>query len=269
MAFTLEALAVGLLYQRGLRNLVLADLVFWLGLGIPLVLVCYRGFIGMGWEATLLIALKQPLNGLFNALLAGLAILAAQLYWRGDQQRSVGKAGLPSLLFHVLLTSILIAGAVPVIVESYSQRLQLEQRGLRMFAFLAGLLAFGILTARFLSQRLTEPLSKLERISQDLSSEIARGIQPQIPDRPIAEYDGLGNSLREMVLAARRARSRIARFQCGFVQCGRRDYGCHRSKGEHCSFQSCCRTRNGLQSRRHRGQTDLGISGASGRAWAR
>ncbi|AHI30097.1 hypothetical protein AU14_11180 [Marinobacter similis] len=71
--FTLEAAAVGLLYRRGLRNLVLADLVYWLVLGGPLVLVFYRGAMGMAWEATTLITLKQLLNGLFNALLAGLS----------------------------------------------------------------------------------------------------------------------------------------------------------------------------------------------------
>lgn len=321
IVFSLEGLAVGLLYRRGLRNLVLADLIFWLALGIPLILVFYRGFIGMGWESTFLIALKQPLNGIFNALLAGLVILAAQLYWRGDEQISLGQAKLPSLLFHVLLTAILIAGALPLIINGYSQRVQLEsfvadrmsdragdiaanlldkpahewsaqlakvpkfyeiglallssddetlvqrgevaslserpgdlsalenglsiwlpggdiptmprwkqgryqvtkrlsganqtvelvmeqpatplvrqleQHGLRMFSLLAGLLAFGILTARFLSQWLTNPLSKLEHMSEDLSTEIARGHQPQIPHSPIAEYDGLGNSLREM-----------------------------------------------------------------------
>ncbi len=319
--FTLEAAAVGLLNRRGLRNLVLADLVYWLVLGAPLVLVFYRGAMGMAWEATTLITLKQLLNGLFNALLAGLIILGMQLNWRAGDRRVLGTAGLPNLLFHVLLTTILVTGSVPIISQGYNQRVQLEafmaermserasdvaarlrdrppgqwgerlsagrqledigvallgpdgqilarqgevasfserpgrlhslesglsiwlpagdmpamprwkqgryqislpldssegvaevvmeqpatplvrtleQGSVSMFTFLAALLAAGILIARFLSERLTQPLSKLERTSRELSSQISQGIKPHLPGSRIAEYDGLGKSLREM-----------------------------------------------------------------------
>lgn len=319
--FTLEALVVGALYRRGQDNLVLSDLAFWLVLGAPLVLLFYRGVMGMEWHAATLITLKQPLNGLFNALLAGLITLGLQLYWRGGQQRILGRAGLPGLLFHVLLTAILVAGAVPVIVEGHNQRGQLEafmaerlsdragdvatrlrndasgqwaeplplgqprddigiavlgpdgqvlaragdvaslsdrpgqlqaldhglsiwlpsgdmpamprwkqgryqvrvpidggqdvtdvileqsatplvqtleQGSVSMFAFLAGLLALGVLAARLLSQWLTHPLSQLARTSRDLSGQISQGVRPQLPDSPIAEYAGLSKSLREM-----------------------------------------------------------------------
>lgn len=319
--FTLEAAAVGLLYRRGLRNLVLADLVYWLVLGAPLVLVFYRGAMGMAWEATTLVTLKQLLNGLFNALLAGLVILGMQLNWRAGDRKVLGTAGLPSLLFHVLLTTILITGSVPIISQGYNQRVQLEafmaermserardvaarlkdvppgqwgerlsagrkiediglalrgpdgevlarlgevasfserpgrvhnlenalsiwlpegdmpamprwqqgryqislpvdnseylaevvmersatplvrtleQGSVSMFTFLAALLAVGILISRFLSEWLTQPLSKLERTSRDLSAQISQGIKPQLPNSRIAEYDGLGKSLREM-----------------------------------------------------------------------
>ena len=324
LTFTIEALIVSLLYRRGMHNLVLADLAYWLVLGVAMVLLFYRGMIGMGWEAAGLIALKQPLNGLFNALLAGLVILGLQLYWRGAQHRGLGTARLPGLLFHVLLMAILFAGAVPVVLDGYSKRVQqeafvaerlvergrdvaarltvepyldpqqwqrqlvaehtrpdlgvalrtpngetlarqgelaslsqhsgqqrllenglsiwlpggdiptmprwkqgryqisvpvvgvagvaevvieqsaaplvqkLERHGLKMFAFLAGLLVLGILVARFLSQWLTRPLSELERISRDMSNQVSKGIEPVLPDSPIQEYDGLGKSLREM-----------------------------------------------------------------------
>ena len=124
--FTVEALVVGLLYRRGLRTLVLADLAYWLVLGVPLVLLFYRGMMGVGWEAAAMIALKQALNGLFNALLAGLLILGLQLWWRGAARLGLGAARLSGLLFHVLLTTILLAGAIPVILEGYGQRLQQE-----------------------------------------------------------------------------------------------------------------------------------------------
>ena len=126
IVFTVEALVVGLLYRRGLRTLVLADLAYWLVLGVPLVLLFYRGMMGVGWEAATMIALKQALNGLFNALLAGLVVLGLQLWWRGAARLGLGAARLSGLLFHVLLTTILLAGAIPVILEGYGQRVQQE-----------------------------------------------------------------------------------------------------------------------------------------------
>ncbi|MGB4361070.1 MAG: hypothetical protein WBJ19_11695, partial [Rhodoferax sp.] len=126
VTFTVEALTVGLLYRRGLRNLVLADLAYWLVLGVPLVLLFYRGVIGMEWEAVALIALKQPINGLFNALLAGLILLGLQLSWRGARRMGLEAVRLGGLLFHMLLTAILLAGVVPVILAGYSQHAQQE-----------------------------------------------------------------------------------------------------------------------------------------------
>ena len=123
--FTAEALVVGLLYQRGLRNLVLADLLYWLVIGVPLVLLFYRGTIGLGWEATLMIALKQPLNALFNVLLTGLFLIGVHLSGRVSGWLS-GRPRLQDLLFHALLTLTLLAGTAPIVLESYTQRGELE-----------------------------------------------------------------------------------------------------------------------------------------------
>lgn len=122
ITFTAEALTVALLYRRGLRNLILADLVFWIFLGLPLILLFYHGIIGMEWQSTLLVALKQPLNGLFNALIAGIILLSVQTAFRPTMLTGRFRPSLFELLFHVLLCSILLAGAIPIIVESNAQR---------------------------------------------------------------------------------------------------------------------------------------------------
>lgn len=122
VTFTAEALTVALLYRRGMRNLILADLVFWVFLGLPLILLFYHGIIGMEWQSTLLVALKQPLNGLFNALIAGIILLAVQTAFRTTRLTGRFRPSLSELLFHVLLCSILLAGAIPIIVESNAQR---------------------------------------------------------------------------------------------------------------------------------------------------
>ena len=72
--FVMEAGGVGLLRRR-LSNLVLADLAFWLVLGAPLVVALYLGMMGIALPQAGLIALKQPVNGLFNAIIANAVIL--------------------------------------------------------------------------------------------------------------------------------------------------------------------------------------------------
>jgi len=120
--FSVEALVVSQLYKRRFCNLVMADFTYWLILGVPLVLLFYRGVIGMDWSPATLIAFKQPLNGLLNTLLAGLLIITLQLFWRGAKKISLPSARLDNLLFHVLLTSILLAGIVPIVLDSNIQK---------------------------------------------------------------------------------------------------------------------------------------------------
>jgi len=120
LVFSIEAMVVGLLYRRGLRNLLIADLLYWLLIGIPLVLLFYRGLLGMGAEPATMIALKQSINALFNTLLAGIMVIAWQLSVRGRFSLP-GKPTLALLLFHTILTLTLLAGLVPIIHESKTQ----------------------------------------------------------------------------------------------------------------------------------------------------
>ncbi|GGC67597.1 ATP-binding protein [Marinobacter halophilus] len=128
LTFTLEAIVVSLLYQRGTRNLVLADLAFWLVAGVTLLPMFYMGVLGMDLSAASMIALKQSLNGLFNTLMAGLLIKV--MVWR-FQNGSVSwlptHIRLNELLFHILLTLALIAGSAPIIIGSYAAKLEREK----------------------------------------------------------------------------------------------------------------------------------------------
>lgn len=356
IVFTVEALVVGLLYRRGLRTLVLADLAYWLVLGVPLVLLSYHGRMGVGWEAATMIALKQALNGLFNALLAGLIVLGLQLWWRGAERLGLGAARLSGLLFHVLLTTILLAGAVPVILGGYGERVQqeafmaerlaerarhlgtrlaaeqasgtarraallageqdnpgmglallaadgrvlarqgevaslsgnagqlqplavglviwlpsgdmpamarwkqgryhiglpvteggevarlvieqsaaplvraLERTGLKLFAYLVGLLLLGIVLARVLSQWLTRPIAALEAASRLLTSQIASGTQPLLPASPVREYGNLGGSLRDMAEMLASSFRELRETQAGLeARIGERTAALHRA----------------------------------------
>ena len=125
--FSVEALAVGLLYARGIRNLVLADLIYWLVLGVFLVLLFYKNVMLMDWVSTWLIAFKQSINGVFNALIASILILIVRLYPVKFLQLSGGRVQIQQIFFIVGLSTILLAGISPIIKQSYSLQEQQEE----------------------------------------------------------------------------------------------------------------------------------------------
>jgi len=68
LIFSLEGAAVGYLaHVRGRRPLV-ADLLYWIFAGLPLLYLTYRLVLGVSGDAAALLFLKQPFNGLINAL---------------------------------------------------------------------------------------------------------------------------------------------------------------------------------------------------------
>ncbi len=325
VVFVIEALVVGLVYRRWLHNVVVADLLYWLVIGVPLVLLSYRGLIGMDWEPTTMIALKQAVNALFNTLIASLLVMLWRLSGRGAQASRLGRPSLASLLFHAMLPVTLLAGLVPILHEGYQQRdgheafmverLQeraenlserlatdyregrvrydyhlgrvqtredlglaivspegrvlasrgdvrsvleasdgqveprdrelsiwlpggsmsavgrwgqgsyfvdapvgpvpdvaqvyaempaapvvraLEQQRVELFALLTIIVALAILFSAALSYAISRPLHKLDAVSAGLSSDIAAGRSPVLPESRILEYDGLAETLREM-----------------------------------------------------------------------
>ncbi|MBK1989606.1 response regulator [Sphaerospermopsis aphanizomenoides BCCUSP55] len=72
--FTCETLFVGLLLRKKSQNLLLLDGIYWMILGMPLVAIFYGGALNVSFIATLLILLKQAVNGFFNALVSSLVI---------------------------------------------------------------------------------------------------------------------------------------------------------------------------------------------------
>jgi diguanylate cyclase (GGDEF)-like protein/PAS domain S-box-containing protein len=74
LIFSLEALFVGFFLRQGRRSLLLLDGLYWLVIGLPAVWCSYGLMMHMDGTSTLLIMLKQGINGIFNALLASLGI---------------------------------------------------------------------------------------------------------------------------------------------------------------------------------------------------
>ncbi|MBT3556833.1 MAG: PAS domain-containing protein [Rhodospirillales bacterium] len=116
--FTLEALVVGLLLLR-IEKIALADTLFWVFIGSPLVFLFYRVQMGMPESAVALIAIKQPVNGIFNAVLAAVILMAARSWLSRLGAVAQSRIQVSSLVFNVLLFVTLTAGTVPVISNSY------------------------------------------------------------------------------------------------------------------------------------------------------
>ena len=112
--FILEAFWVASLIKRDTFNVVLYDVLFWLIIGIPAVFIFYIYFIGLPFNAAVLIGLKQTLNGIFNALIASFIFIAINVLWQKKQHVSIRP-----LLFNIILFMTLIAAAVPIIMSTH------------------------------------------------------------------------------------------------------------------------------------------------------
>lgn len=76
---TAEVIAVGWLSRRKGLSLVIADAIYWLCLGMPLVYLFYHGVMQLPLSNALITMVKQALNGVVNALAARLLFMALSL----------------------------------------------------------------------------------------------------------------------------------------------------------------------------------------------
>lgn len=123
--FTTEALVVSVLWKRKISSLALADIVFWLVVGMPLVWLFYNGVMGMSQTQAFLILLKQPVNGIANVIIATyLLLLIPKKYILKSDENFEGSIQLKELLFTTLLGLSL---AVSFIIISYENSLIKKQ----------------------------------------------------------------------------------------------------------------------------------------------
>jgi len=116
----LEAIFVGLLKVR-LHDLVRADAVFWLCVGVPLVLLFYASSMGMDVTQTSMIALKQPLNGIFNALIATLIIFAWDTWYRPEKTFSID-----NLIQLAIFSAVLIPALILLVEDNRALKTHIE-----------------------------------------------------------------------------------------------------------------------------------------------
>ncbi|WP_051321486.1 hybrid sensor histidine kinase/response regulator [Chrysiogenes arsenatis] len=100
---TAEVACTMWIMQRSRRPLVMANVLYWVCIGIPLVYFFYHIIMQIPLTTTYLIMLKQAINGIVNALLAWFLCRGAMLLTRCPEG-----VALRELFFHILVLFVLI-----------------------------------------------------------------------------------------------------------------------------------------------------------------
>lgn len=106
--FVCEALFVAVRMRRRKHNLLTSDMIFWVLIGMPLVLLFYGYVLRVGVITTAIIALKQPVNGIFNALIASLILNCKPVYRWANSSPKRATVFFEQILLNLLVAFILI-----------------------------------------------------------------------------------------------------------------------------------------------------------------
>ena len=115
--FVCEALFLGWIHKKG-RNLLTSDTIFWFCIGIPLVLLFYGYILKVGVVTTAIIALKQPVNGIFNTLIASLLLNCKPIYrWAGSTSKK-STVYFERILLYLLVAAVLIPALTLMVIDN-------------------------------------------------------------------------------------------------------------------------------------------------------
>lgn len=122
IVFVLEALVVSWLYHHKVKNLIIAALIYWIAVAAPIDFLLFPYWLGWGQELTLLVYLKQAINGVFNAVIASAIIIFCGLSKKTWLPTAGALLTLKHLLFCSLLSVTLMAGIPLILYEGHAMR---------------------------------------------------------------------------------------------------------------------------------------------------
>jgi hypothetical protein len=114
LILTAEVAAVSWLMSRYKIGLVLADALYWLVVGAPLVYVFYHGVMDVPVGNTSMVMIKQAVNGIVNALLARLIFIGFALRSRTEL------IGYRDLIYNLLAFFALCPALILMVVSGRS-----------------------------------------------------------------------------------------------------------------------------------------------------
>lgn len=120
ITFTVEALFVGwLFHRRQQNNIVLLDGLFWLVLGMPLVWLFYAIILKVAPTQALIILMKQPVNGIFNALIASLILTHTPIHRWVKRPAAISTLSLEQTLFNLLVAFVSVPTLILIVLASH------------------------------------------------------------------------------------------------------------------------------------------------------
>jgi signal transduction histidine kinase len=127
--FTAEAVFVGLVLRQRRAELVAADALYWILIGMPLVFLFYYGIMGVGLQSCILIMMKQAINGIFNALIASVIINLLRPFLIKQHLFPLPQTvSFRNLLFTIMVTIVLMPSLILMIVSSKEELRRIERQ---------------------------------------------------------------------------------------------------------------------------------------------
>jgi diguanylate cyclase (GGDEF)-like protein/PAS domain S-box-containing protein len=117
-----EVLWVGVLMTRRRVGMVLADTLFWLLVGMPLVFFFYRLVMHVPLSSVTFIMTKQAINGMANALLARLIFTGLVLGFRSSQ------TSFREIIYNLLTAFVLFPGLIMLAMGSRADFAETDHR---------------------------------------------------------------------------------------------------------------------------------------------
>ncbi|WP_321394207.1 sensor histidine kinase [uncultured Desulfuromusa sp.] len=121
VTFCIEIIYTSIALRRGHKNILLIVSCYWLFIGIPLVVLFYGGVLQMDYSATLIIMLKQGLNGIFNALVASLILSYSPIYRWAGKLHLAPSISYQSILFHLCSAILMLALLGFILLSCYRE----------------------------------------------------------------------------------------------------------------------------------------------------
>ena len=107
---TAEAVFVSFLRRKD-RDIIILDLFYWLTVGFVLIVISYHFIMDLDWHTTLLIVLKQSINGIMNAVTASLIFHTVNYY-----MKSTGRPYQQVYIKHIFFKLLVITAAAPSMI---------------------------------------------------------------------------------------------------------------------------------------------------------
>jgi PAS domain S-box-containing protein len=98
-------------FRAKIKNTVATDLAYWIICGIPIIFVSYHLVMGMDLDSTLLIMMKQTVNGVISALAAAVLYDIYRLY-----KIRIRKVEMHISYQHMIFQTVLVVFLVPMMI---------------------------------------------------------------------------------------------------------------------------------------------------------